>query len=189
MNKILTNYLDDNFNKDFKWKIAVFYFSCYGAFSYYYLTNEALLKLESESVVKILTILTVGVLFGNITTFPFAFLLRLTAKIFHFQSSYKDLIKSLTIAYKPHLLTILLIICRIIIAPDSKIQLAPDSIGLLVLFLMIINLLIATLGIISLILLFKGLMKVQNLTLGRTVLYYLIASIAFSPVYLLLTRL
>jgi len=189
MNKILTKYLDDNFDKELKWKIAVFYFSCYGTFSYYYLTNEALLKIEGNSIVKILTILTVGCLFGNITTFPFVFLLRFIAKIFHVQSSYRDLIKSLMIAYKPHLLTLLLIICRIIIAPDSKIRLAPDSIGLLVLFLMVINLLIAILGIISLILLFKGLMKVQNLTFRRTILYYLIASIAFSPVYLLVARL
>jgi hypothetical protein len=189
MNPILTNFLNENFNKEFKWRIAVLNFSLYGAFSYYYLTNEALLKLEGVSIVKVLTILTVGFLFGNITSFLFAFLLKLTARLFQIQSSYIDIVKTLSIAYKPHLITCLLIICRIIISPDPKVRLAPDSIGLLVFFLVIINILTAIFGTISIILLVKGLMKVQNLTLGKTVIYYLIASVVLSPIYFLLIRL
>ncbi|HKJ80495.1 MAG TPA: YIP1 family protein [Ignavibacteriaceae bacterium] len=188
MKRILAEYLDDNFNKDFTWRTSVLFFSFYGTFASYYLSNEAILTLHGITIVKILTTLTVGFLFGNLTTFPFAFIVKLIGNIFHIRTSYKDIVKTLTIAYKPHLITSLLIICRIIIAPDSKIQLAADSIGLLLVFSLILNLLISLFGIASLILLFQGLMKVQNLPLRKTILYFLIASIAFSPVYLLLTK-
>jgi hypothetical protein len=185
----IKRYTERRIQSDFKWGSSLLAFFFYGTFVYFMYKKMAIFNLESALIPKLMTVLTVGFLFGNILNFPISYLLKLTSRIFRVNVKFTEIAKVLTIAYKPHLVSVLFVILSMTLNHYIDSNVVQNNTLIVFGVAMIINLTFVLVSICSLSVLFYGLMLILNLTLGKTILCFLIATTLFSPVYFLLMRL
>lgn len=185
----IKSYTERKIQSEFKWGSSILAFSFYGTFVYFMSKKEAIFNLDSYLFSEIMTVLTVGFLFGNILTFSISYLIKLTSKIFRVTVKVREIAHVFTIAYKPYLVSVLLVILLLTGNHYLDSNLVQDNPLIAFGFAVTIYLIFALVGIISLIIKFYGLILALNLTLGKTILSLILASILFSPIYLLLLRL
>jgi len=185
----IKSYTERKIQSDFKWGSSILAFSFYGTFVYFMSKKEAIFNLDSNLFSEIMTVLTVGFLFGNILTFSISYLIKLTSKIFRVTVLVKEIAHVFTIAFRPHLVSVLLVILSLTGNHYLDSNLVQDNPFIVFGFAVIIYLIFALVSIFSLIVEFYVLMLALNLTLGKTILSFLLASTLFSPIYFLLLRL
>ncbi len=185
----IKRYTERRIQSDFKWGSSLLAFFFYGTFVYFMYKKMEIFNLESALIPKLMTVLTVGFLFGNILNFPISYLLKLTSRIFRVNVKFTEIAKVLTIAYKPHLVSVLFVILSMTLNHYIDSNVVQNNTLIVFGVAMIINLTFVLVSICSLSVLFYGLMLILNLTLGKTILCFLIATTLFSPVYFLLMRL
>lgn len=185
----IKSYTDRKIQSDFKWGSSILTFSFYGTFVYFMSKKEAIFNLDSNLFSEIMTVLTIGFLFGNIVTFSISYLIQLTSKIFRANVLVKEIVHVFTIAYRPHLISVLMVILSLTGNHYLGSNLVQDHPLIVFGFAVVISLIFVLVSIFSLIIEFYGLKLALNLTLGKTILSFLLASILFSPIYFLLLRL
>ena len=185
----IKSYTERKIQRNFKWGSSILTFSFYGTFVYFISKKEAIFSLDSNLFSEIMTVLTVGFLFGNILTFSMCYLIKLTSKIFRVTVMVKEIAHVFTIAYKPHLVSVLLVILSLTGNHYLDSNLMQDNPMIVFGLAVIIYFFTALVSIFSLIIKFYGLTLTLNLTLGKTILSFLFASTLFSPIYFLLLRL
>jgi hypothetical protein len=184
----IKSYTERKIQDELKWRSSFLAFSFYGTFVYFISKKEAIFNLDSYLFSEIMTVLTIGFLFGNTLTFSISYLMKLTSKLFRVNVTVKKIINVFTIAYKPHLISVLLVIFSIIMNHYIDSNLYQDNPLIIFCAAILVYLIFAVVSIFSLIIKFYGLMLVLNLTLSRTIVCFLSATIIFSPFYILLLK-
>jgi len=180
----IQKYIDRNLNKDFKWISAIFFFSLSGTYLFFVTKEAAFLGFEMEFVPRIIGLFTLGFLYGNLINFSMSFLISLTGKLFNAKFKFKSTMKSMYVAYKPHLITFLLIIVKLTLAYFSSTNPNFGELLFIKILMVFIDLAIGMIGILSIIILFICLKRTQELSLGKTILNYLAAGILNAPIYI-----
>src|SRR5665647_566199 len=96
----IKSYTERKIQRELKWGSSILAFSFYGIFVYFMTRKEAIFNLDSNLFSEIMTVLTVGFLFGNIVTFSISYLVTLTSKIFRVTVLVKKIANVFTIAYR-----------------------------------------------------------------------------------------
>ncbi|AHM59132.1 hypothetical protein D770_04325 [Flammeovirgaceae bacterium 311] len=173
--------------EDIKWGQIIYYFMLHGIFILYTAKRDNILQLNAEHLFSlIVTVVIVGLFIGVISNLIVGLLVALIGKAFKANNSIKNIYKALAYAYRPFILTALLILTHITIAFYFESSFIQDVPALIVIVMVIIRLAIGLLALWSLVLLIKGLMAAQGLSIGQTIINYLIAAVGYTPLYYLL---
>ena len=186
MNINISEYIQRNLQKDFKWRKIIFYFCLYGNYTFFYLELQHMLYESDIYIVpKILTVIIMGSAFGIIANFSICYFIKLTNRFFNANSTFKDICKTFTLAFKPHLVTVPIIFFLLIITPANGTTYLHENYFIYLYVTILLKGISGVMAILSVILLFRGLMLTQNLPLDKTILNFLIACLMFSPLCLL----
>ena len=180
----ILNYIDNNLNKEFNWFSVIFYFSVSGVYIFYLSKKMAFLDYEMELIPRIIGLLVLGLKNGIIINLSMSLLISLTGKFFKAKFRFKETMKAMYIAFKPYLVAFLLIILDIIIVHFGELNPNFEELILVQIVKILIDLSIGAVGVLSIIILFSCLKRTQELTLGKTILNYLVAGILNAPIYI-----
>ncbi len=178
-------------SKDISWIKTLLLFSCNGiVFIYYIMKAEGYINIESlqMTIVSILTMVSLGIIYGIISNLIIGFLIKLTGKLFKAENNLKKIYSVLGWSYFPLLISVIFLIPSIltarIITTDINTTLKL-TLSILIIILMLVQ---AVFGIWQLILLFKGLKIAQKLNSINTILNYLSGALIFGIFYYFIVR-
>jgi Yip1 domain len=178
-------------SKKIDWVRVIFLFGCNGIiFIYYIMKSEGLINIENwpMTIISILTLVSLGLIYGIISNLIIGFLIKLTGKLFNAKNNLNKIYSVLAWSYFPLFISVLFLIPSLLIAKTITTDI-DTTLKLLLSFLIIILFLVqAIFGIWQLILLFKGLKVAQKLNSLNTILNYLSGTIIFGIFYYFLIK-
>jgi len=178
-------------SKDISWIKTLLLFSCNGiVFIYYIMKAQGYINIESlqMTIVSILTMVSLGIIYGIISNLIIGFLIKLTGKLFKAKNDLKKIYSALGWSYFPLLISVIFLIPSILIARIITTDINTTlklTLSILIIILMLVQ---AVFGIWQLILLFKGLKIAQKLNSLNTILNYLSGTLIFGILYYFLVR-
>ncbi|QHL89164.1 hypothetical protein GU926_17685 [Nibribacter ruber] len=178
--------IEEVLHEKVRWRWIIWIFTIQGVFSYFTLKQDAILALKMDLPPLIIWLIIMGFLYGCVSNLIICYLIKLTGKLFNAEGSYKNILKSISLAYRPHLYTIVLIIIHLSIAHYFESSIIQNNMIALVVLMLVLKTSIGALAIWTLVLLVRNLMVVQNLTIGKTILNYIVALILNIPTHYLL---
>ncbi len=150
------------------------------------LKQDYFLALEIDLPPLIISLIVIGFLYGCVSNFIMCYLIKLTGKLFNTEGSYKNIMKAFSLAYRPHLYTVALIVLHLTIAHFFESSITQENMIALIVIISVLKIAIGILAIWALVRLIKNLMVVQNITMGRAILNFLAAIVLYLPIYYLL---
>ena len=189
MNQIIGNSnlsIEEALQENVNWGKTMWFFTLQGVFAYFTLKQDTILALEIDLPPLIIWLMIMGLLYGCVSNFTMCYLIKLTGKLFNTEGTYKNILKAFSLAYRPHLYTVALIVLHLTIAHYFESSIIQENMLALIVIMPLLKIAIGVLAIWALVRLVKNLMVVQNITAGKATLNFLAASVLYIPIYYLL---
>ena len=172
-------------NEKISWFKTTLFFGCNGIiFIYTILKAKGLINVETfaNTMGTILTMLSIGLIYGIIANFFIGYAIKLTGKLFNAKNDLKQIYKALSWASFPESLTVYLLIVSIlmvrIITTNENVPLILTLSMLVIIFMFVF----AVVSIWRIVLVFKGLKVAQGLNTRDTILNYIAGALIFGVI-------